>query len=224
MKHSQLNRAGLWTGVITLLLILFISNSPLLAQPRPESGPVVFQSTGPTPPWTVYYAYDANDNLEYICKTKPNQPLYQWDIAGALDATLTNIVVSSNVGTVTTAAAHGLVVGQAVVVSGATVDTDLNGSYVVATVPSTTTFTIATVSVSDATYTDATMVMGSRAPRLNAEIWWIGKFTWGSTGLMQGMMVLVGTAAEDTAGVGNVGNANVAMKLSCAGRAGYVGR
>jgi hypothetical protein len=74
------------------------------------------------------------------------------------DATLTSIVVAANVATATTAAAHGLWIGQKVTIAGATVDTDLNGGYTIASTPTSTTFTFATVSVANATYTEATLV------------------------------------------------------------------
>ncbi len=70
---------------------------------------------------------------------------------------LTSIVVLSNVGTVTLAAAHGLTVGTYIEIAGATVDADLNGYYTIATVPTTTTFTIATVSVSNGTYNNSAL-------------------------------------------------------------------
>jgi hypothetical protein len=82
----------------------------------------------------------------------------KWSIA---DASLTNIVVSTNVATATTAAAHGLSVGSRITIAGATVDLQLNTTAIVLSVPLTTTFTFATVDVADATYTDATMTMAA---------------------------------------------------------------
>ena len=58
-------------------------------------------------------------------------------------ATVSRVALTSNVGTITTAAAHGLVIGQPVTIAGLTAGTALNGSYLVATVPTTTTFTVA---------------------------------------------------------------------------------
>ncbi len=55
---------------------------------------------------------------------------------------ISNVALTSNVATVTTAAAHGLVVGQAVTVAAVTATT-VNGAVTVASVPSTTTFTYA---------------------------------------------------------------------------------
>lgn len=55
--------------------------------------------------------------------------------------TVTNKALTTNVATLTTGTAHGLAVGDTVVVAG--VDATFDGTYVVATVPTTTTFTYA---------------------------------------------------------------------------------
>jgi len=55
--------------------------------------------------------------------------------------TVSNKALTSNVATLTTSATHGFAVGDYVVVSG--VDATFNGTYVVASVPTTTTFTYA---------------------------------------------------------------------------------
>jgi N4-gp56 family major capsid protein len=54
--------------------------------------------------------------------------------------TITNVALTSNVATITTAVAHGLGVGQVVTVAAVTAPT-LNGTFTIASVPSTTTFT-----------------------------------------------------------------------------------
>ena len=56
--------------------------------------------------------------------------------------TITNVALTSNVVTITTAVAHGLGTGQIVTVA-ATTNTGVNGTYTLASVPSTTTFTYA---------------------------------------------------------------------------------
>lgn len=71
-------------------------------------------------------------------------------------ATLTSIAVATNVGTVTWPA-HGLEAGCSVTISGATVDTDLNGTYIIATVSTVDAFTITTAAVADGTYTESTL-------------------------------------------------------------------
>jgi hypothetical protein len=58
------------------------------------------------------------------------------------NATISNVALTSNVATITTSAAHGLVVGQVVTIAGLT-NTALNGTYTITTVPTTTTFTFA---------------------------------------------------------------------------------
>ena len=54
---------------------------------------------------------------------------------------VTNKALTSNVATITTAVAHGLGAGQVVTISG--VDSTFNGTYTIASVPTTTTFTYA---------------------------------------------------------------------------------
>jgi len=54
--------------------------------------------------------------------------------------TITNVALTSNVVTITTAVAHGLGTGQVVTVA-ATTNTGVNGTYTIASTPSTTTFT-----------------------------------------------------------------------------------
>lgn len=66
---------------------------------------------------------------------------YTWH--GDLTAAISNKQVTSNVATLTTTAPHGFVVGEDVTVTGITTTTALNGSFVIASVPTTTTFTYA---------------------------------------------------------------------------------
>lgn len=82
---------------------------------------------------------------------------------------------STNTATVTTSRAHGLAVGNQVVVAGVTADTDLNGTYVIATVPSTTSFTFISASVTDATYSEPGLTISTTAPLSNASVWAIQK-------------------------------------------------
>ena len=60
----------------------------------------------------------------------------------ALAASPTGAVRSSNVVTITTSTLHGFAVGDKVVISSVT-NTSFNGTFVIATVPSSTTFTFA---------------------------------------------------------------------------------
>lgn len=64
---------------------------------------------------------------------------YGTALASTLTNTVTNKALTSNVATLTTGAAHSLAVGDIVVVGG--VDATFNGTHIVASVPTTTTFT-----------------------------------------------------------------------------------
>lgn len=66
---------------------------------------------------------------------------YEWH--GDLTATVNNVERTSSTATLTTSAAHDYRVGDEVTVSGLTA-TELNGTYTIATVPTTTTFTYTT--------------------------------------------------------------------------------
>jgi len=69
---------------------------------------------------------------------------------------LVSIVVSSGTGTVTTSTPHGLSPGMRVAVEAAIGDFDLNGTYIVQSTPTATTFTITTPNVVPGTYGPAT--------------------------------------------------------------------
>jgi len=91
-------------------------------------------------------------------------------------STLTSIGDSSNTSTITTATAHGYWIGQRITISGATVDTDLNGTYLILTIPSSTTATITTASVTDATYTESTLQISTTQPLTTQSVWTIQAF------------------------------------------------
>src|SRR5712692_1872079 len=75
-------------------------------------------------------------------------------------------VRSSNAVTITTTAAHGFVAGQSVVIAGVT-DTSFNGTFTIATVPSTTTFTYAQTG-SNATSGGGTATAGAATVTIKA--------------------------------------------------------
>ena len=64
---------------------------------------------------------------------------YGSSLASTLTGTITNKALTSNVATLTTGATHGLAIGDIVVIT--SVDATFNGTHVVKTVPTTTTFT-----------------------------------------------------------------------------------
>ncbi len=153
--------------IIALGLLLTVVADKLGAQTP------VNQTAGPPPDaYTSLYFYDGSSNLIYACKAKSQQPVFTWTQGG----TLTSIVDSSNTSTVTTTVAHGLAVGNSITIAGVTTDTDLNGTYNIQSVGSTTTFTITTANVGDATYTDAGTTVTTTAPRSSAAIWDITKY------------------------------------------------
>lgn len=150
-----------------LLILLFCMVSAMA-----QDGPNVNQSAGPpVSSFTSLLFYDGSGNAQYICTAKSVQPTSVFAKSSQIYLALTNIVVLTNVGTVTTGVNHGLQVGNLITWSGATVDTDLNGVYKIATTPSATTFTIATASVANATYTESTLKFTTTAPRSSAAIW-----------------------------------------------------
>jgi hypothetical protein len=152
------------------LILFLLSIAGLYAQTSPE---YTQSAAPPTTPYTSLFFRDGSNNTEYVCKALTNQPVYVWYAAGA-SPVLASIVDSTNTATATTAANHGLLVGNKIQIVGVTTDVDLNKTYVIASVPSDTTFTFTTANVTDGTYngtSDAAMQMWSNAPRTTASIW-----------------------------------------------------
>lgn len=149
----------------------------LLCSAQPNAT-IVNQTGGPppTPAWISKFFNDGT-NVTYECRAMSIGALTQYK---RTDSTLTSIVDSGTTGTVN-ATAHNLYAGAYVTVSGATVDTDLNGSYVVKTVPDANSFTITTASVGDTTYTESTLVVSTNNPRLDAAVWAIKVFRYDTT-------------------------------------------
>lgn len=136
---------------------------------------------GPPPDaYTLLLYYDGSSNLQYTCKAFARQPSFSWLRS---DSTLTNIIVATNVGTATTSTAHGLAPGNLVTVSGSTTSA-LNSTYVIQTVGASTTFTITTAGVPDATYNTALLSVATTAPRTTAAIWDIFQFQYNGSNLL----------------------------------------
>jgi hypothetical protein len=92
--------------------------------------PVVFEVTGPlTGPATILNE-TTNEAITIIGALR-----------GVLTPTVSNKALTDNIATLTTSAAHGLLAGDVVVVSG--VDATFNGTFMILTVPTTTTLTYA---------------------------------------------------------------------------------
>ncbi len=138
--------------------------------------PVNVSISSPTTAYTSLLFYSGSD-LQYICKAASQQNTATFIIGGSSPYELTSVVVLTNVGTVTTVSDNGLKVNDRITISGATVDSDLNATYKVATITNSKVFTIATVSVANATYVDVGMKFTTTAPRTTMPIWAIEKFT-----------------------------------------------
>lgn len=126
---------------------------------------------------TTLYKYTSiggSDYVEYICTASAAT-------SKAATISITQIVDSSSTATVTTSENHGLAVNNTVTISGVTGDTDLNGTYVILTVPSATTFTVTSADVTDATYNNAGISLTTWAPRSTSAIWAIKRYTYGGT-------------------------------------------
>jgi hypothetical protein len=150
----------------------------LYAQPN-----VTLSNNPPDIPITTLMFRDGSNNVEYMCKANSQQPTFAWYAAGNTPV-LTSIVDSANTATVTTATAHGLQVGNRITIQGVVADTDLNGNYVIATVPTDSTFTITTANVTDGTYNGSgnpAMLVWTIAPRTNALIWSISRMYYTTT-------------------------------------------
>lgn len=165
------------------VIITLILSVHLWAADNQKGNPFTINPAGPAQAVTALFFYDGSNNLIYTCKAVSQQPNYTWSVTGVSgNGTLTSIVVATNVGTATMSAAHGLSVGNKIVVAGSTTSA-LNGTYYVQTVGSATTLTITTSGVADATYNTAALTVSTVAPRSSAAIWEIRKFSYTSTNL-----------------------------------------
>lgn len=146
------------------------------AQTASYDGTAVRGSHGPNNvQYAQQFAYDGSGNLIFKGTAPQNQPTTYWTVAAA---TLVDCVDATNTMTCTTSAAHGLSPKNQVVLAGVSADTDANGTYQVQTVPSSTTFTVTTASVTDGTYTDAGMIFSTTAPLTTKAIWFIEAYTY----------------------------------------------
>ncbi len=155
------------------LLVSLIVTVMALGQ---EGNPVNVSISNPLTAYTNLYFYSGTD-LQYSCRAKSLQATHTFSRTAATPYVLTSIVVLTNVGTVTTVSDNGLKINDKIVIAGATVDTDLNGTYAITGITSTKIFTIATVAVANATYTESTLGFSTTAPLTTLPIWGVQKFT-----------------------------------------------
>lgn len=158
-----------------------------------DKGQIVNITTVPRDGLSSFNEYDGSGNLIYRCSAKSVQTSFSWRRS---NTSLTSIAVSSGTGTVTTSTAHGLQVGNSVTVAGSIVG-NLNAAYKVATVGSTTTFTIATSGVPDATYNNADLTVSTTAPRTSAAQWSIRKYTYSGTNLITEQWATTSLSSSD---------------------------
>lgn len=194
MKHET--KSALKTTGILLLVLLGMLLLVVLQSKGQQQGTLVDSNSFPnrTSPSQLFY-YDGSNNLTYVCMAGPLQPSFSWTRSAT---TLTSIVDSGSTSTVTTSTAHGLQVGNQITISGATVATALNGSYVIQTVGATTSFTITTSGVGDGTFTESTLAVATTAPRSNALIWTILKMSYNGSNLLTNVQWAQGNSGTYT--------------------------
>ncbi len=180
-------RAGIKTRLILrlapfLLLPVLLHPSPAIAQSPNSGAPTRVNSYPTSESPTLLPFYDGSNNLIYLCEAQPIQTgshAPTWAITpGAGQLTLTDITVNTNVATVTVSGSTiKLQPGNKVIVAGSTTAA-LNGSYAVATTPSSTTITFATSGVGDAVYSTALITLSATGPRSDDTVWSIQKLTY----------------------------------------------
>lgn len=117
--------------VACLILVVAFVVSIVVSQPRIEAAA------------RNLTASQIKDSNSQVIQQAPAAQL--WD-GLASSKSISNLVLTSNVATITTSAAHGYATGQRVVITlltGPTNYADVSGTYVIASTPSSTTFTVA---------------------------------------------------------------------------------
>lgn len=166
-------------------------------------GSAVNQVVGSPPNNGVYlYYYNGSSQITYICFANAVQPPTVYTI-GATPA-LTNVVVATNVATITFGATAQLWVGQRITLAGFATSGVNVTTFVTAVSGSTVT---ASITVADGTYNTSGATLTTSGPVLNASVWNIQAFTYASTLL----------ATSYYAGGGIAPN----NQLACSSRASY---
>ena len=159
-----------------LLFLLMLTGALFSQQTGSPVAIVQFPIQNPT----RFMDYAGGYNLTYLCQAPSvnnTSTLSNYSYSLSVGAsTLTSIVVATNVGTVTTASAHGLMSGQNSTVSGSTTAA-LNGNYVI-TVTGSTTYTITTSAVGNGTYNTSGLTVSGNVPLLTSPIWSVMHFNY----------------------------------------------
>ena len=126
-------------------------------------------------------AWCSSCHTRYLSVANPNPTGTDPGSSAAAVRTVASSTAATN--TITTSASHGFVIGDVVTVSG--INNLANTSYTVATVPSSTTFTLSGATVGDGTYAagppPAATVVRSSAPQ-TASSWWFPRTDGTTTG------------------------------------------
>lgn len=148
--------------------------------PLEPSSPVTLTEGPPPRAWSLIFDYDGSNNLIYQGFAQSLGKETEWSRdSGAL----VSIVVSGNVATITFSGDHGLAAGQSLIISGANVAA-VNGEFVIATTPLTTTVTVA-MTTPDATHNHGGLLVSTRAPRTNDFVWAIKKFDYSGSNMVR---------------------------------------
>lgn len=162
------------------ILVAILAALPLLSQPATL---VELSRASGGPAQSIQIYRDGSGNIEYVCTANAKNKTSTWTRGGAT-LNLTDIVVTTNTAVATFAAAHGMRVGNFITVAGATVDTDLNGTYALTAVDTlTVTFTTANVTGAPTTYDEPPLSITTTAPRLNDTVWTVIRNFWTGTNL-----------------------------------------
>ena len=118
----------------------------------------------------VYGLTDSNFANGTFTASVSNGTTFTYTVPGGPGSlvNITNTVLTSNVATITTSGAHGFVTGQSVTIAGAT-NTIYNGTYVITSTPTSTTFTYARVNANIVSAASAGTVALSVADTLQPE-------------------------------------------------------
>lgn len=181
----------------TFFTLLLLGAADLFSQTTGQPVAVVLY-----PPETPTRFLDyTGTNLTYLCVASPtNKTSTPGNYTYSLSVTgsgLTSIVVLTNVGTVTTVAANGLMAGQMVAVTGSTTSA-LNASYIIQSITSTTVFTITTAGVGNATYNNGPLTISGNAPLLTSPIWSIAHFLYDGSNNLTGSQCANGACSQQT--------------------------
>ncbi len=166
---------------------------------------IVSWKAGVTLAKNQYFPHGRKDSYRYVLVAHAlGLPALNWSVA---DGSLVSISVSpQQVATVQTNTAHGLVPGTRVSISGAVGDYNLNGTYIVATTPTDTSFTVSTANVAVGSY--SSVVFGYFPSQV------LGEAVSGTTEQISEPNLLVSSGSpKSTSGFSDLGGADSLVTL-----------